>query len=84
MENTYTSKINWKTYRISCRIEKDADDTNYVWIRGQVNGKDILASNHLNERKNISDAMRWMMAYSLPAYLDGHHHETHYPEGFFS
>lgn len=81
MTSTHLSKKNWKNYRISCRIERDEDDRNCVWIRGMINGKDILADNVLNEPKNVSKAISWMLNYDLPRFLDGLHHETHY-EGF--
>ena len=78
MTSTHVSKVDWKTYRIGCRIEKDTDDRNYVWIVGQVNGKDVMRDNHFNQPANVSKAVGWMINHSLPAYLDGHHHETHY------
>jgi len=84
MTSTHTSKVNWKTYRISCRIEKDADDRNYVWVVGTINGKDTLRDNRFNGREDVAKGIAWMMNHSLPSYLDGHHHETHYPEGFFA
>lgn len=84
MKQTYLSRVNWKSYRIGYRIEKDADDRNYVWVVGTVNGKDVLASNHFNEHKNVAEAISNMMNRSLPNYLNGQHHETHYPERFFA
>ena len=77
----HLSKRTWKTYRIDTRIEKDQDDRNWVWIRGMINGKEILADQAFNEPTNVRKAVNWMMNHSLPNYLDGLHHETHY-EGF--
>ena len=84
MKNTHLSKVNQKNYQIGCRIEKDADDRNYVWVIGTINGKDTLRDNRFNGREDVAKAISWMMNHSLPSYLDGHHHETHYPEGFFA